>query len=121
MAKRILSVGNCAYDFGNLSSVLQQQFTVELQNVDTAQEADEALKANSFDLIIVNRLFDVNQDSGIAFIRKHKASQLATPMLLLSNFPEYQDEAQAAGAVKGFGKNQLMQATSMELLKGYLS
>jgi two-component SAPR family response regulator len=121
MAKRLLSVGNCSYDFGNLSTTLQKHFAIELQNVDTAEEADEVLKKQSFDLILVNRLFDVNQDSGIAFIKRHKAAQLATPMMLLSNFPEYQEEAQAVGAVKGFGKNQVKQPIAVELLKPYLS
>jgi two-component SAPR family response regulator len=120
MAKRILSVGNCAYDFSNLSKVIQQHFaSVELQSVDTALEADAVLQHDSFDLILVNRLFDVNQDSGIAFIRKHKAGQLATPMMLISNFPEYQQEALAAGAVQGFGKKHVKQA--LEAVKGYLT
>jgi hypothetical protein len=42
------------------------------------------------------------------------------PVLLVTNFPEYQAAAVEAGAVQGFGKDQLNQPQTVENLKKYL-
>ncbi|HQR42560.1 MAG TPA: response regulator [Gemmatales bacterium] len=121
MAKKVLSVGNCAYDFGTLQSALQQHFSVDVQGVDTAAEAEQLVKQHKYDLIVVNRVFDINQDSGIALIKRLKEHQVATPMVLLSNYPEYQQEAIAAGASPGFGKNQVGKPAMVEAVKAFLA
>lgn len=119
MPKRILSVGNCGYDFSTLSSALQKNFDVEMQAAETAMEATQAIKQGEFDLILVNRLFDSTGESGIDLIKKLKATVKA-PMMLISNYPESQQEAVASGAMPGFGKKQLGKPAFVEVVGEYL-
>ena len=119
MAKRVLSVGNCGYDHGNLTKALSQHFAVELQAAATAEEAVQAVGEQAFDLILVNRVFDTNGDSGIALIKKLKSSVKA-PIMLISNYPEAQAEAVEAGAVPGFGKKVVGKPGLVAAVETYL-
>ncbi len=119
MPNRILSIGNCSYDHGNISAALQKNFAVEIHTADTAEEAAKALGEAHFDLILINRIFDTNGDSGIDLITKLKPTTKA-PMMLISNMPEYQQEAIAAGAVPGFGKTQVGKPAMIEAVREYL-
>lgn len=119
MPKQVLSIGNCGYDFSTLSAALQKNYQVELQSVNTAKEATKAVKEAQYDLIVVNRLFDVNGESGIELIKKLKPT-VKTPMMLISNYPEYQQEAVAAGAVPGFGKTQVGKPALLEVVGEFL-
>ncbi|HQR08647.1 MAG TPA: response regulator [Gemmatales bacterium] len=119
MAKRVLSIGNCDYDHSTLSTALRKNFDVEMHAAATAQEARQAVTTGEFDLIMLNRLFDMTGESGIDLIKKLKATVKA-PMMLISNYPEYQEEAQAAGAVPGFGKKQVGKAELVKVVEGYL-
>lgn len=121
MSKQVLSVGNCSFDFSTLSSALEKHFEVEMHEAETAESAMKAIKTKPFDLIVVNRLFDINQDSGIALIKKMKDAQVATPVMLISNFAEFQREAIAAGAVSGFGKDTVGKPAMIELVGKYLN
>lgn len=119
MAKHVLSIGNCGYDHGNLVKALQKQFNVELDAAATAAEAMEAVAGKTYDLIVVNRLFDLNGDSGIELIKKLKPT-VKSPMMLISNYPEAQEEAMAVGAVKGFGKKVVGKPGLVEVVGEYL-
>jgi len=119
MPKRVLSIGNCGYDDSTITAALRKNFTVEMHTVGTAEEANQAVKEGRFDLIVVNRLFDSNGDSGIELIKKLKPTVKA-PMMLISNYPEYHQEAVAAGAVMGFGKKQVGKPAMIEVVGEYL-
>jgi two-component system chemotaxis response regulator CheY len=119
MANRILSIGNCSYDHSTLAAALKKNFQVDVHAVETADEATKAVKESPFDLIVVNRLFDRNGESGIELIKRLKAT-MKTPMMLISNYPEYQEEAVAAGAVPGFGKKQVGKPAMLEVVGEYL-
>ncbi len=119
MAKRVLSIGNCGYDHGNLSSALGKHFDVELISAESVKEATAAVARDQFDLIVVNRLFDSTGESGIELIRKFKET-VQSPMMLISNYPEYQQQAMDAGAVPGFGKTQVGKAELVKVVEEYL-
>ncbi len=123
MPKHILSIGNCAADHNHLNRSLQKHFDVELTSADTAQDALTQLQQGTYDLILINRIFDANGDSGLDLIKKLKADPAlaATPTMLISNFPEAQQEAQSAGALPGFGKNSVGKPHFIEHLKPYLN
>lgn len=119
MPKRVLSIGNCSYDHSTLSAALAKNFQVEMHAADTAADATEAVKHGPFDLIVVNRLFDSNGESGIELIKQLKETVKA-PMMLITNYPEYQQEAVAVGAVPGFGKGQVGKPALIEIVGEYL-
>lgn len=121
MSKRVLSVGNCSYDHGNLEKMLTKHFDVEVDAADHGVIARQLLNAKQYHLVIVNRVFDSNQDSGIEFIKQIHENTAQTPKMLISNYEVYQHEAMAAGAVKGFGKSNLGKPEVIELMKKYLN
>jgi CheY-like chemotaxis protein len=119
MAKRVLSVGNCGMDDGNLRRVLHQHFAADVDAVDSATEALEKLQDAHYDLVLVNRVFDTNGDSGLRLIKTLKGDTVLrqVPVMLVSNYPDAQAEALAAGALPGFGKKIVGKPQLVEHLK----
>jgi CheY-like chemotaxis protein len=121
-AKRVLSVGQCWADHGALEHLLERQFQAKLVNAATAADAVEQLRQVAFDLVLVNRVFDADGGSGVELIKQVKAdSELAAvPVMMVSNYEDAQREAQAAGAVPGFGKAALGHPQTAARLRPYL-
>src|SRR5438552_2303305 len=105
--KRVLSVGQCGFDHGQLAHRLREMFDAEVIAADDERDALRKLDA-SFALILVNRVFDADGASGIDFIRR-VSEHTKTPLMLVSNYADAQAEAVAAGSLPGFGKSALGQ------------
>ena len=105
--KVVLSVGQCSFDHGNISRAIQGRYAACIEAAATRAEAHAWLRAQRADVVLVNRLFDEDGDSGMEFLREAKAAHPDQPMLLVSNLAEYQAEARLAGAGVGFGKAEL--------------
>jgi CheY-like chemotaxis protein len=120
--RRVLDVGQCDYDHGRISALLRTQFGAEVVRVHSAAEALQRLRSEAFDLMLVNRVFDRTAEEGLELIRKAKADAKAgaLPVMLVSNFPESQAEAVAAGALPGFGKAALAEEGTREKLEKVL-
>jgi two-component system chemotaxis response regulator CheY len=120
--KRVLSVGQCTADHGSISQLLKH-FDAEVIPVPSVHDALERLRQESFDLVLVNRVFDATSEGGLDFIRQVKADhQLGdVSIMLVSNYPEAQDEAVAAGAIPGFGKDTLHAHATLDHLRAYLA
>lgn len=110
MAKRILSIGQCAADHAGIRWFLTS--SIDGLDVDAAaSEADAtvALAARRYDLVLVNRLLDRDRSSGIDLIRRMKGDGRLSdvPAMLVSNLADAQNRAVEAGALAGFGKADL--------------
>jgi CheY-like chemotaxis protein len=121
-SRKILSVGQCMADHGQIAHLLHSTFGAEVVSRDTARESLELLRQEPFDLVLVNRVFDFDGDSGIDFIRQMNANEQLRkiPVMLVSNYEDAQARAVAAGAQPGFGKASLREPETMELLHSYL-
>lgn len=117
--KRILDVGQCTPDHMALKA-LAQKAGASLVRVALPAQALELLQKESFDLVFVNRKIDADYTDGMELIHAMQARGLDTPVLLISNFPEAQAQAMAAGAVRGFGKNDLGNPATVEMVQKYL-
>jgi two-component system, chemotaxis family, chemotaxis protein CheY len=106
MTKRVLDVGQCSPDHTTIRSYLTRNFDCEVVQVDDAGGAIAQLKAGNFDLVLVNRKLDIDYSDGVEVIRQLKADPETSgvPVMLVTNYPEHQAAAIAAGAVPGFGK-----------------
>lgn len=123
MSKRVLSVGQCGFDHGSISRFLSDHFDAAIEGVDSATVALNRLRADRVDLMLVNRVFDRDGADGLSLIREVKADESLAdvPVMLVSNYPEYQERAVALGAVPGFGKAELRAADLRDRLATYLS
>ena len=122
MSRRVLSVGNCSFDHGALRYLIQENFDAELVAAAGADQALAAIDVGPFDLILVNRKFHADSADGLDLIRRLKSDPAvaATPVMLLSDRPEYQQSAVEAGAEPGFGKSALNDAETLRRLARYL-
>jgi PleD family two-component response regulator len=120
--KRVLSVGQCFADHSHIARTFEQAFAAEVVGVDTTLEALEKLRAESFDLVLVNRVYDADGSPGLELIRQVKGDEdlKQTPVMLVSNYDDAQREAVAAGAEPGFGKASLGAPQMINRVKGVL-
>ncbi len=123
MSKRVLSIGQCAMDHGSIAALVAREFRAEIVAADSLAEARNALADGPFELVLVNRRLDADGDDGLEVIRALKESPGGdrSPMMLVSNFPEFQTKAVALGAEMGFGKNALGSPATRERLAKFLS
>ena len=123
MAKRVLSVGQCGPDHATISRYLIRQFACEVTPVDGIGDAVSHLGRDRFDLILVNRKLDADYSDGLEVIRQLKANPetASVPVMLVTNYPEHQDAATSAGAIRGFGKLELEKPETREKLAAVLA
>lgn len=122
MTKRVLNVGQCAPDHGSISRFLQSKFDVVIDKADTSADAIAALKERDYDLVLINRKLDSDYSDGVEILRQIKADAdfAATPVMLVTNYKEHQENAVTLGAVYGFGKDELGASDVVARLEPYL-
>jgi ActR/RegA family two-component response regulator len=123
MPKKVALVGHCGPDSSYLKMVVS---SVERGVQIVAADDDASLQkllTGGVDLLLFNRVLDFGFDEteGIAVIRKIHHRYPNARMMLVSNYPEAQAAAVAAGALPGFGKRDLGSARAKELLSAALS
>lgn len=123
MPPRILDVGNCGYDHGKISQMLQREFGAEVTAAASASETLERLAREAYDLVLVNRKLDEDYSDGIEIIKllKSHAEFSRLPVMLITNYPDHQEAAVAAGALYGFGKLELAKPETQQRLSAVLS
>lgn len=107
MSKKVLSVGQCGPDHAGIVSFLSRcALGVEVDTAKLPGDTMAKLQAGSYDLVLVNRKLDEDYSDGLEIIKAIKAdpSMKATPVMLVTNYAEHQDAAEAEGALRGFGK-----------------
>ncbi len=122
MAKRVLSVGQCGPDHGTISRYLDQEFGCEVVASDLLVDTQSKLKQQKFDLVLINRKLDQDYSDGLDIIRALKAdpATAGVPVMLVTNYPEHQEVAMAAGALLGFGKLEFGKMETRERLAAVL-
>jgi len=123
MSKRVLDVGNCGPDFATIKSFLSRQFNCTVEQADGLEETMAALRGGQYALVMVNRKLDRDYSDGMDIIRAIKADALLAelPVMLITNYPDHQDAAEAVGALRGFGKLELDRPETLAKLKPILT
>jgi two-component system, chemotaxis family, chemotaxis protein CheY len=118
-SKKILSLGQCAADHAAISALLRRHFDAEVDDVDTFEDAESRLHDGNYDLVLVNRVLDRGGDSGVHFIAQVLAEPALCrpPVMLVSNYPDAQEQAVKLGAMPGFGKSALGAAATLTRLR----
>lgn len=121
--KKIFSVGQCSPDHSSLQSFFERNFECNVKRIDSKEEALQILEKEKPDLLIVNRKLDIDYTDGTELIiqMKKNPSMSSVPVMLVSNYPEYQEEAVRLGAVYGFGKAELQKKETLERVSQILN
>lgn len=114
---RILSIGQCGIDGPRIEELLREKLEADVEAADDASEAAQQLDAGRFDLVLVNRELAMTGDSGLDVIRTLAGRPNHPPIMLVSDRADAQQEAQSLGAIPGFGKAKLDDASTLELLR----
>ena len=122
MPKRVLDVGQCGPDHATIRRYLTRHFNCEIAQAHSADDALAQLKNGRFDLVLVNRKLDADYSDGMEVIRQIKSNPQTAdvPVMLVTNYPEHQDAAVDAGAVRGFGKLEYDKPETRERLAAVL-
>lgn len=122
--KRVLDVGQCDPDHATICHYVQSRFgDVEVVRAHALADALDQLHSRRFDLVLVNRKLDVDYSDGLEIIKAIKRDpELAdVPVMMVTNYPEHQDLAVAAGAERGFGKLEYDQPETEAKLRPFLA
>lgn len=86
-------------------------------------DALDIVQQEAVTLVLVNRLMDRDGSSGLAIIEELKAATetKSIPVMMITNFPDHQQLAIAAGAEPGFGKADLRSPETLDKLRTHLS
>lgn len=114
---RIVLVGHCSFDAHSLRHAAARVPGVRRVEVVNEQRGFEAA-ADGTALLLINRVLDgrFDRDHGVDLIEQLRASGNTSPVMLVSDFPEAQREAEEAGALPGFGKSQVHSPETIEKL-----
>ncbi len=121
-SKKVVLVGHCGPDMHMLKAAVSRvvpDIPVEFANDDGALQGFISTDA----ILLVNRVLDgsFSTGSGIELIENLARSESPPTMMFISNFEDAQAKAQKAGASEGFGKDQLYDERTAELLRQALS
>lgn len=116
---RILSIGQCGYDHRTLSQFLASRLHADVVAADDAEQARELVGREEFDLVLINRIFDMTAENGNELIEawSRDPPRPGLKLMLVSNLRDAQQRAVAAGALPGFGKAELNDPSTLTALK----
>ena len=122
MSQTVLSIGQCRPDNAAISHFLTSGFDVSVISTDLLQDSLDALRSNDVDLVLINRKLDADYSDGMEILKAIKTDpELAdVPVMLVSNFADWQEQAVAAGAEYGFGKAELNSPETAERVRAVL-
>ena len=77
---------------------IESSFDSQVDQADDLTSAMTKLEQQAADLILVNRKLDIDYSDGMAIVRRLKSDPrwASIPVMLVTNYPEYQAEAIAA-------------------------
>src|SRR5215218_7536309 len=106
MSKRVLDVGQCGPDHAAIRSFVERNFGAEVRQTHRAGDTLAELRKGKYDLVLINRKLDADYTDGLEILKAIKGDPelAATPVMLVTNYAEHQQQAVAAGAELGFGK-----------------
>lgn len=119
---KVLLVGHCGFDASMLQSAVESVAgDATVMMVNRRDQLDEHGDCDA--LLLINRVLDgpLDADDGIDLITQLAGGDNAPKMMLVSNYPDAQQAAVRAGALPGFGKNDLRDATTSDRLRNAIA
>lgn len=120
---KVLDVGQCVPDHAAIRRLLESKFAAQVAHTHGMDDTLAELRRGDFALVLVNRKLDADYSDGLEIIQRIKADpQLSgVPVMLVSNYPDAQQQAVEIGAEMGFGKAKLGSAETLARLQSVLA
>jgi len=119
--KTVLSVGQCRPDSAAIAHYFKSHFGAQVLTADLPDEAMSLLKQSPVDLVLINRKLDIDSSDGLRILSLIRSSPKPDlPVMLVSNYAEWQEKAVEMGAVYGFGKAELNKPETRERIAAVL-
>lgn len=123
--KQVFLVGHCGADAMALQMAIKTAADdAQSLHIRTAVHTDDhVIHASSDTLLLINRELGnvLKRKLGIDLIRELKQRDEPPRMMLISNYADAQQEAEAAGALPGFGKSHIHSPDTKAKLQAALS
>ena len=122
MSKKVALIGHCGPDSSYLRmAVMQASKGVKVIGADERDELQKLLE-DGVDLLLFNRElgYGFDEEKGVDVIKRLRVEHPNLKMMLVTNYPDAQQAAIAAGALPGFGKRELGSPRVVQLLKDAL-
>jgi DNA-binding response OmpR family regulator len=113
---RILDVGQCGVDGPRMSRLFESKLKAIVDEADNLDETREKLADNDYNIVLVNRVLARDGTSGLDVIEAIVANGCDCPVMLVSDRDDAQEQALVKGAIRGFGKSQLSDDATLELI-----
>ena len=123
MVKKVLSTGQCGFDQQSINSFFRKIAPeVLVIQTHTIAESLRTLSEGIYHLVLINRIFDQTGEEGLTLLKQLKSDvkYKEVPALLVSNLADAQNTAVTLAALPGFGKAEMGEQKTVQLLKGYL-
>ncbi len=122
MVKTLIDCGNCGPDYNSIRQMVLANFDAVVLQTHGLEDTLEQLSQRDVALVTVNRKLDRDYTDGMEVIRGIKADPrfASVPIMLVTNYDEYQDAAEKEGAIRGFGKLTVRDPQTLERLQPYL-
>lgn len=117
MAMRILDVGQCGMDGPEIAKLLHERLGAKVDSAATADDAHQKLADNTYDIVLVNRVFASDGSSGLDLMEDFVREASPAPVMLVSDRRDAQAAAVKKGAVRGFGKAELDDPRTFDLIR----
>jgi two-component system chemotaxis response regulator CheY len=124
MAKTVVLVGHCGPDTSFLRmTVSAADKAIKVVAADDLEELNALLRRGGIDLLLLNRElgWGFDDSTGVELIRSLRPTHPNVKIMLVSNYPDAQAAAVAAGALPGFGKRELGTTRVAQLLREALA
>ena len=122
----VLLVGHCGFDSGGLQRAVRGAAPGARVEGVNSRKALEA-KLDDASLLLVNRHLDGafgvpmgENGDGVELVRELASTDGAPACIVISNFPEAQEAAEAAGALPGFGKRDVRAESTARSIRSAL-
>lgn len=114
---KVLLVGHCGFDSGSLTHLVRSSMNLSAKRVNS----DDALakEAGADTLLLINRVLDgqFKAGDGVELIQQLASQKNAPKMMVITNYPDVLEKSVAAGALPGFGKNDISSPDVSQRLK----
>jgi DNA-binding NarL/FixJ family response regulator len=117
MPHSVILVGHCGIDGPRLQREISSKLPgTDVVRVNSTADLQSQLEANA-DLFLVNREPVGFDNDGLAIIRQVRQEHPDAKVMLVSDYPEFQEQAVQAGALKGFGKSEIGSSSLTDAVK----